>query len=256
MYSQFRGLVISEIPWGENDKMVTVLTAEAGKFSFLLKGGVSLKNHYAAACTPLCYSEFVTTDKGVRAWVKEATEVEPFMNIRNSLEETALGLYICDVINEVCLENSDESEMLQLALNSLYAIDKKLKDISLIKAAFELRTAAICGFSPDLVNCSECGSDNSELMYLDVMDGVMHCSECRKKMNTEIPREGHSTLLMVLEKPMLDCMRYVSYSNAKKFLSFDLPTKYYSLFSEYCEKYLLNHIDRGFKSLDFYNSVK
>lgn len=257
MLSNFKGLVLSEIPWGENDKMLSVLTAEYGKISVLLKGGSSLKNKAAGASMPLCYSEFITADRGGRPWIREARELEGFSNIRGSLEDTATALYICEVACEVCVENGDESEMLQLVLNTLYAIDRKLKPREVVKAAFELRAAAVCGFTPDLVNCSECGKDESEIMYLDVMDGVMHCSECHRKHNAAVNvREGHTMLLMLLDKQLLDAMRYVSYSNAKKYLSFELSSDKYKVFSEYCEKYLVNHVDKEFRTLAFLKSLK
>ena len=121
MLSQFRGLVLAENPWGESDKILTVLTAEAGKISVLLKGGASLRNKSAASCIPFCFSEFVTADRGGRPWVREASEIESFPRIRKNLELTSAALYICDVAGDVCVENSDESEMLQLVLNTLYA---------------------------------------------------------------------------------------------------------------------------------------
>ncbi len=256
MLAQFKGLVIGELPWGENDKLLTVLTAEVGKVGVLLKGGFSLKNKAAAACMPLCYTEFVTADRGGRPWVREAVEIESFPNIRQELELTATALYMCDVASEVCVENSDESEMLQLMLNTLYALDRGLKSRTLIKASFELRCAAVVGFSPDLVRCAYCGNDDSEVMYLDVMDGVIHCAECRKKSNRESAREGHTAMLFTLDKPVLDAMRYVSYSGAKKYLSFDLPQEYERIFCDYCEKYLINHVDRSFKTLEFLRSLE
>lgn len=255
MLSQFRGLVLSELPWGDNDKLLSVLTAERGKIGVLLKGGASLKNRAGAACIPLCYSEFVTADRGGRPWVREATETEGFSRIRTDLEDMATALYMCDVADEVCVENGDETEMLQLMLNTLYALDRQLKPRNLIKAAFELRTAAVCGFTPDLVGCAECGKENDEVMYLDVMDGNMHCSECRKKHNSDAPREGHTALLMTLDKPLLDCMRYISYSNAKRYLLFDISDNYVQQLCYYCEKYLLNHLGKGFRSLDFLHSL-
>ncbi len=256
MISQFRGLVLAEAPWGEHDKLLTVLTAEVGKLPVLLKGGSSLKNKDSASCLPMSYTEFVTADRGGRPWVREATCVEGYINLREDLEDTALAMYFCDIANEVCTEGSDESEMLQLLLNALYALDRKIKPRVLIKAAYELRVAVVCGFTPDLVKCVDCGSTQSELMYLDVMDGVIHCSECRKKHNLSAPREGHTALLFTLDANTLNAMRYVSYCEAKKILSFVLPDDLYGVFGRYCEEYLLNHIDRGFKSLEFYNSVK
>lgn len=256
MLAQFRGLVLSDIAWGENDKLLTVLTAEAGKVGVLLKGGFSLKNKANAACMPLCYAEFVTADRGGRPWIREATEIESFSNIRADLELTATALYMCDVAAEVCIENADESEMLQLMLNTLYALDRGLKDREVIKAAFEMRVAAAQGLSPDLVKCAYCGSEESPVMYLDVMDGVIHCSECRKKRNVESVREGHTAMLFTLDKTLLDIMRYVCYSGAKRFLSFEIPDDVKGVFCEYCEKYLLNHLDRGFRSLEFLRSLK
>ena len=255
MLAQFRGLVLGELPWGDNDKLLTVLTAEAGKVSILLKGGSSLKNKAAGACLPMSYSEFVTADRGGRPWVREATAIESFTSIRTDLELTSTALYICDVVSEVCVEGGDESEMLQLALNTLYALDRGLKPRGQIKAAFELRTAVVAGFSPDLLCCQECGCDEAEVMYLDVMDGVIHCSECRKKSNLEKPREGHTTMLFTLDKALLDAMRFVCYSNAKRFLAFELDGDSVSVFEEYCEKYLLNHIDKSFRSLEFLHSL-
>lgn len=256
MLAQFKGLVLSELPWGDNDRILSVLTAEAGKVSVLLKGGASLKNKAGAACMPLCYTEFVTADRGGRPWVREAVSIESFTNLRQDLELTSTALYMCDVANEVCVENGDESEMLQLMLNTLYALDRGIKDRRLIKAAFELRTAAVCGFSPDLVKCFSCGKEDSEIMYLDVMDGVIHCDECRRKRNCERPREGHTAMLFTLDKPLLDSMRYVSYSNAKKYLAFELPAESEQTFFEYCERYLINHIDKSFRSLDFLHSLE
>lgn len=257
MLSNFRGLVLSELSWGENDKLLSVLTAEYGKVSVLLKGGSSLKNKSASAAMPLCYSEFITADRGGRPWIREARELEGFVNVRQSLEDTATALYICEVANEICVENGDESEMLQLVLNTLYALDRELKPRELIKAAFELRAAAVSGFTPDLVNCEECGRDESEIMYLDVMDGVMHCAECHKRHNASAGiREGHTVLLMQLDRQLLNAMRYVSYSNAKKYLSFDLSPDRYAVFSEYCERYLANHVDKEFRTLAFLRSVK
>ena len=256
MLFRFKGLVLSENPWEESDRILTVLTADAGKIPVLLKGGASLKNKSASACIPFCYSEFVTADRGGRPWVREASESESFVSIRKDLELTSTALYICDIADDVCVENSDESEMLQLVLNTLYALDRGLRDRQVIKAAFELRTAAVCGFSPDLVRCSVCGRGQSEIMYLDVMDGVMQCSECRRRQNALPLREGHNMLLFQLERPLLDVMRYVCYADAKKFLSFELPEIYRERFYTYCEKYLLNHLEKNFRTLDFLHSLK
>lgn len=257
MVTQFSGLVLEEMPWGENDKLITVLTAENGKVQLTLKGGSSLKNKVVGASLPMNYSEFVAADRGGRAWVREASEIEGFGNIRADLEFTSVALYFCDVASAVCVENSDESEMLQLMLNTLYALNKELKPYKQIKAAFELRVASVCGFAPDLVSCCECGKEESESMYLDVMDGIITCKDCYNKRAPLIYSNSEAWIkpVFALDKYQLDSMRYIAYSPAKKYLSFRLPKQLEDVFGQNCEKYLLSHIGRGFKTLEFLNSL-
>ncbi len=256
MVSQIKGLILGDIIWGENDKLLTLLTAEQGKLTVVLKGGESLRSKLVGACLPFAYTELTVAEKGGRPWVREAAEICGFHGIREDLERSALALYLLDVLTEVCLENTDESEMLRLALNTLYAIENGIKPLGQLKAAFELRTAAACGFSPDLVACKECGKDDGSIMYLDVMDGVMHCASCRRRHVRDLPEEGHTSLILMLDRPILDAMRVICYFPPKKFLSFELPDTEHGLFCAHCEKYLLNHIDRGFRSLEFLHSLE
>lgn len=248
--------MLGDIVWGEHDKLLTLLTAEQGKITVVLKGGSSLKSKIVGACLPFAYTELTLGERnGGKPWVKEASEIRGFHSIRENLEATSVALYILDVLTEVCLEDGDESEMLQLALNTLHAIETKMKPLLQLKAAFELRTAAACGFSPDLVACAECGEGESEAMFLDVMDGTMICRKCRDGHRGEPPVEGHTSIVLMLDKPMLDAMRLICYSHPKKFLSFQLPQEDETLFFSHCEKYLLNHLDKGFKSLEFFHSL-
>ena len=43
-------LVIRELPLGDNDKVLTLLTAENGRFNVIAKGVKSLKNPIMPAC--------------------------------------------------------------------------------------------------------------------------------------------------------------------------------------------------------------
>ena len=256
MVTQIKGLILGDIVWGEHDKLLTVLTAEHGKTTVVLKGGSSLKSKTVGACLPFAYTELTLGERnGSKPWVKEAVEIRGFHGIRAELEATSLALYILDVLTEVCLEDEDSGEMLQLALNTLHAIEAKMKPLLQLKAAFELRTAAACGFSPDIISCVECDSPTSEMMFLDVMDGVMSCRKCRENRVRDLPEEGHTSIVLMLDPTVLEAMRTVCYFPPKKFLSFTVPQEDEALFCSHCEKYLLNHLDKGFKSLDFFHSL-
>ena len=52
-------IVVKASQSGENDRILTLLSPEAGKLSVIAKGIRSLKHQSKSACAPLCYSSFV-----------------------------------------------------------------------------------------------------------------------------------------------------------------------------------------------------
>ena len=50
-------------------------------------------------------------------------------------------------------------------------------------------------------------------------------------------------------------MRYTIHAPANRYLSFTLSEDEIKLYASVCEKYLLNHIEHGFYSLEFYKSL-
>ena len=55
MNSTTKGLVIREQTTGENDRLVTLLTADHGLVRAFVRGGKQLKNRRAAATSLFCY---------------------------------------------------------------------------------------------------------------------------------------------------------------------------------------------------------
>ena len=59
-----------------------------------------------------------------------------------------------------------------------------------------------------------------------------------------------------LSPSVLAALRYIEQSTAKKFLSFRLDKQELPLFAVVCERYLLNHLEHGFTSLEYYKKIK
>ena len=256
------GLVIRESVYGENLVCLTVLTGEKGRITVFTKESKNPKagkSRNLAAAQLLCYSELVLYEKGGSFWLKEASIIESFFDLRKSIEISLLAYYIADVVNEVCVENSDESEMLSLALNTLYMLAKKdrTKPVAQIKGAFEMRCAAVSGFTPELSGCAGCGKDEGTLLYLDVMNGSLRCADCLDKAQDAVLHydTGTTTLLLPVSTELLGALRYVTSCDAKKIFSFSLSEEGLRDFGVTAEKYLLNHLDRGFETLNIYKML-
>lgn len=254
------GLVIQEKELGENDKLLTVLVERYGKVYVVAKGARSLKNRHMASTQLFSYASFGLRKKGNYYYITDSDLIENYYPIRDDILKLSLAAYICDVVNCIVQEGNGEDEILKLTLNTFYAIAKNVKPLEHIKASFELRISMESGFAPNLDACCECDEEQIADSYFDIVDGVVYCSKCKNKLfyaNAENPflERGLSKPIAILSSSVLAAMRYVISCRPERFLSFNLAENEMPIFCDACEKFLLNQLEEGFYSLDFYKSL-
>ena len=252
------GLVVRETKTGEADKVITMFTDKLGKITVSGKGVSSMKNKYAASAQLFTYSTFQLRKKGSFYYIRDAFYIENFMNIRYDIEKLALANYICDVVCELGQEGAEDKELLSLALNTLYAVANRDMPLALIKGAFEFRAAVDEGFMPDLSACGRCGCSIVGDSSIVVMNGRVLCKKCRTLIENDpeyIKDTAEAKIMIRLSPTVLAALRYIEASPIKKYLSFSIDENELSLFSVVCERYLLNHIEHGFSSLEYYKKI-
>ena len=171
-----------------------------------------------------------------------------------------MSTFICDVINDVTQEGNDDEEILRLTLNTLFAISKGIKPLEQIRAVFEIRLAAELGFSPSLDGCHICGKNCFDTYYFDIIDGVISCGECKSKANfshdeSPFAEKGINKPLSVISANIVAAISYIISARQERILSFTIDDCEWTSLYEVAEKFLLNHLERGFYSLDFYKSM-
>ena len=264
MLSTVDGLVIKSQNFGDNDKLVTILTAE-GKQTVLAKGARSMKSKIKNITEPFVYANFELNQKGnAIAWIKGGSSTEIFYNLREDVEKLFLATYICDIANELSGELVDASDMLRLTLNTLFAIMNNLRPLAQIKAVYEIRVAAISGYCPNLDYCERCETEDAENTYFDIMNGALICSDCLNKRGEILKRNLSLTYDDIRERNVLipltpasrTAIRFSIGSPSEKIFSFALSeAEDVKTFSKACEEYLLHHLGHSFDSLDLYYSI-
>ncbi|MBQ9736195.1 MAG: DNA repair protein RecO [Clostridia bacterium] len=254
------GVVVRTTDYGERDRILTLYTDELGLITVTANGSRSLKSRSLVATELFCYSKFVLNRRGDRYTVKEVELIESFFDLRSDVSKIALAGYVCEVLAHVGTENLPDPDLLRLCLNTLFAIAKERAPQALIKGAFEMRAASILGFRPELSVCAECGEEGEDVA-LDVMNGAVRCAACRRE--TELlalpPSEEealHPTILCLLTAAARVSLFYVIVCPLEKILSFRLENpEDVKSFAYAAETYLLNHLERSFKNLEFYKTL-
>lgn len=238
-------LVIKQMTVGESDRIVTLLTRDYGLIRAFAVGAEKIKSKKHVATGLLSYSSVTLVQKKDTYSITEATPINIFYNTARDIERFSISQYFCELSLFLAPHESSSEEFLRLILNSLYFLAKGEKLPALIKAITELRIAAISGYTPDLVGCCECGKFEDDRMLFDLQNGALYCSEC-----------GFAGHYIPIDRTILNAMRHIVYSQFGRLYSFEIPKESAVALSDICEKYILAQTERGYTSLDFYNSVK
>lgn len=257
------GLVLRSKPFGENDRIITLLTPEEGRITVVAKGGRSLKSGSLPATQLFSYGNYEISHRGDYKWIRGASVLRQFPAMTADIAKVSLASYFASVADELSGENEEGGEILRLILNSYHALDTGIRPDGQIKAAFELRAAAMSGFMPELSSCRGCRRESAEVMYLDVMNGRLLCDDCmrraalisaKEKAASEDIREAE--IFLPLSPSVTAAMRYVLNAGEGRFLAFSLDISELPGFCRAAETYLLSHIGHGFDTLEFYKTVK
>ncbi len=256
MLCKVKGVVIKSVEYGDNDKLLTLLTHEKGKMVVCVKGAKSMKSKHMPSCELFAYSEFELYERMGKYWARETYLCESFFQIRRSLETMYLGQYICDITCEFALFDQPDETLLRLFLNSMHLLCSDKKDRRIIKSVFEIKSASIEGFMPDITSCVLCGKI-TEQVYFDAIEGNIICSKCKDKLNREKYDYENIALSPIhyLDSSLFDAIVYIISSPIEKSFAFSLPDKELNELCVVCEAYILHQLERSFKTLEFYNSL-
>lgn len=247
MYQTVSGLTLRSVNYKEADVLLTVLTDTRGCLTVKARGVRRKGSRLKAACQLFTLSQMTLYESRGRLTLQEAEVQQQFPGLQKSLSALSLASYMAEVLSTEAEDAPGGENILRLALNSLYALSHALAPEAIIKAAFELRFAALSGYAPELSRCAVCGKHQPEHPIAALEAGVLHCRAC------ELP--GNAGRQMALSPGVLAAARYVLYCDLKKLFSFSMSEIELRRFGRFCESYLLTRLERGFRTLDFYESV-
>lgn len=242
-YTVDRGLVLRETETKETDKILTLLTWEAGKIAVIARGARRKNCKFAAAAQPLAYSEWTLYQRRDWHYASDASTLELFGGLREDLTALALGCYMAELTEAVCPENVPAPELLRHLLNGLYALSALRKPPALVKPAFELRLLCLAGYEPLADACAICGREDPEEALLDTVQGVLRCRSCGGGGGCPLCPDS------------LAALRHIVYGDPKRLYSFRLGAEPLGRLTAAAEAFLHTQLERGFSTLDFYKGI-
>lgn len=243
------GIVIRERQSGDNDKFLDILTDKCGLIEVTARGVKKITCKYAAASQLFAYSKFCLSKRRERYYIDSAEPVKIFYPIREDLAKLSLASYFSEIISYAVLpDESRNEEILRLFLNVLHYMSEGTRETALLKSIFEFRFMADTGHMPGIIGCEECGVYMTDRMYFRVEDGKLYCSDCFEKM-------GRMNAVCI-SPSVLHAIRHITLVEMNKLFSFRISSESMEILSYISENYLISHLGRRFRTLEFYKSVR
>jgi DNA repair protein RecO (recombination protein O) len=173
-------IVLHRFSLGETDRVLTLLTREAGKLSAVAKGSRRPGSRLSGATELFTVGRMLLAVGKSLDIVSQCEIRESFPGIRADLGLLARATYMCELTDRLTEEREPEPELFDLLHSALYLLQRSTDQPDMIVHAYELRALAQRGYEPVLQHCVKCGAqvERGRAAFSPSLGGAL-CAEDR-----------------------------------------------------------------------------
>jgi len=173
---KWEGIVLKVRAYGESNKIVTLLTREAGKVATMARGAKKPSSRLASVTQPFTYGMFMVQHHTGMGTLQQGEHLNSMRHIREDIMATAYASYIMELVERVVEEGKAEPYAFDVLLHALQAIEEGY-DPEAITLFVEWKMLPYTGVQPILHACSTCGSVDGEFAFSFAQGGFL-CHRC------------------------------------------------------------------------------
>jgi len=173
-------IILRSRAYGESDKIVTFLTADAGKLTGIAKGAKNSRRRFANCLDPFTRVRvyFRVRDGASLVFMESCDLLQPPDELADPLK-FAYGSYLTELVDLLTADAQPVGELYALLIEGLNALRSGAATAAFLRG-FELRLLHCAGYAPDLQHCARCHRelDPAQRAFLDPVHGGMVCTAC------------------------------------------------------------------------------
>ncbi|MBU0687126.1 MAG: DNA repair protein RecO [Candidatus Margulisbacteria bacterium] len=187
-------------PFAEQDKLLTVFSKEKGKLSVIAKGARRPSSKFGGRCEIFAYNHLLIAKGKSLDILSQAETIETFQKVRDNPSAFMVAAYLARVVNSFLEEAAVNRSLFEVLLGCLKLFQAGV-DPQFVATVFEIKFAAVEGFTPILDRCSHCGRKVKKapqnIRFSDAAGGIV-CEKCSFSVYT--PRLVSFPLLVLSQK--------------------------------------------------------
>jgi DNA repair protein RecO (recombination protein O) len=177
-------IVLRTRDYGESDKVVTVLSCDAGKFSAIAKGAKRSRRRFPGSLEILSHVrvDFRYRQGAELAFLERAILVRPWQRLLSSLERYTAASHVLEVADKLTAEREVGDDLYRLVLATLARIDDTDPGPATLRL-FELAGLTASGYRSEFSACRGClrPVGNDGLTRVAPGGGGLTCRDCTRR---------------------------------------------------------------------------
>jgi DNA repair protein RecO (recombination protein O) len=185
-------IVLRTRPFGESDKIVSLLTKDFGKISGIAKGAMRSRKRFVNSLEPFALVNLRFQDRphSNLAFILTADLTVGYRQLVNSLETISHAAYLVEITDGLIGEREESCAVYQHLSGSLRYLEEHGTSLRFL-TSFELKLLRLVGYQPALDRCRRCGKEPLEHVvfswYFSPLDGGILCDSCAASRRETLP---------------------------------------------------------------------
>jgi len=231
-----QAIVLRTQKLGEADRIITLFTREHGRIKAVAKGVRRTKSRWGARLEPASHVDLQLYSGRSLDTVTQAVSIENFGDILSlDYQRWTVASAILEAAERFTSQEHEPAlQQYLLVVGSLKALAHETYDASLILDAYLLRSLAVAGYAPSLMNCSRCDAPGPH-KYFSLVGGGSVCNTCKPSAAPTPHPETLELMQQLLSGDWASAM--------------DSDTRFRREASGLIAAYLQWHLERGLRSL-------
>ncbi|MBI3743398.1 MAG: DNA repair protein RecO [Chloroflexi bacterium] len=250
-------IVLKHFPLGEADRVLTLITPQAGKVRAVARGVRRPKSKLAGHLEPLTRTRVLIQRGRSMDTISQAETIESNIEVRQDLWRMTCALYSAELVERFSSEEQEGEAIYRLLRETITALAPSVHpelvggethwnpDITM--RWFEVRLLDLSGFAPELYRCLDCTADVlPSAHFFSASAGGVLCPSCRAK----------DSLARPLSLNALKLLRLYSRGALQTAQQVRLPPDLSVEVEHIMRQYLIHTLERELKSTDFLDILR
>jgi len=243
-------IVLKRTDHGEADRMLTLLTPDLGKLRAMAKGVRKPSSRKSGHVELFTHCALMLAKGKTHDVVTQADTIDSFIELRDNLDRVGYAYYIAELVDRFSEEATENRALYDLFLNTLGWLGITSTNPDLLARFFELRLLQFVGYRPQLFECIHCGKtiEPIENFFSAEAGGVLDpdCAQIQQRA-----RDAQKISLNALK-----VLRYLQTRDWETVRGLKLTSEVMSEVEALLQKYIVYHLERSLKSVDFLHELK